>query len=104
MKFNDIKAAEVSIDILRYAVPNADSYGNTNISGCLGIARYSSDVDDENFMFLQDLQIKGLISNYQMGIFLKKDTNNKIAAGSHITIGCNDSAYSYPAYKRNAYL
>lgn len=34
-----------------------------------------------------------------MGIFINKDKNNKIANGSHITIGCNDSAYANPHYK-----
>jgi len=36
-------------------------YGNKSISGWLGISRYTSDVDDENFMFIQDLKDAGLI-------------------------------------------
>jgi hypothetical protein len=86
------------MNAFRFSIPNQDYYGNTNITGCLGISRYSTDDVDENYMFMKDLKTHSLITTYMMGIFIKKNNQNKIANGSHITIGANDTGFSYPAY------
>lgn len=61
MSFNDINNKAISIPAFKFAIPYSDSYGNTNISGCLGIAREFSSEDPENFMFIQDLQVSSII-------------------------------------------